>query len=120
MATNFRLMYNTGIDYNDMFQQTDVEAIIGAENIFNTSEIDVNVPATQDNIQNISITTNSSQVNSVFRVYLNTTGEDALTAYNTITQAQITNNQLTLVRLYDKPTTDISIKLVFYETRGET
>lgn len=111
MAVNFRLAYTNGIQYTDLFPKTTVDAIT-ATNIFYTTQLVV--PATTDMVQTIPVETSDEMLQSVFRVYLVSTGTQAEQDYSTITQAQIVSGGLEITRLYDKPQDSITIQLVFY------
>lgn len=121
MPTNFRLAYNSdGLNYVDLFPKTSTDAIIGADNIYEITQLQVDIPAptSSTTTQTISITTTPQMVAAPFRMYLVSTGEQAESDYSTITQAQVQTNQLVITRLYNMPTDDITVGLVFFEKRG--
>lgn len=117
MAVNFRLSYNEGLSFVDLFPQSSIQAISDATNLLQYSTITVTIPAstTSDIIQTVAITTTSAQVNAPVEMYLLSTGTQAQSDYNTITQFSVTNNQLNLTRLYNQPVDDIEVQLVFKE-----
>lgn len=121
MPTNFRLAYNSdGLNYVDLFPKTSMDAIIGADNAYEITELQVTIPAPSTSTlnQTITISTTPEMVNSPFRMYLVSTGNQAQNDYNTITQAQVQTNQLIITRVYDMPTDSIIVMLVFFEQRG--
>ena len=122
MPTNFRLAYNSdGLNYTDLFPKTSAESILGADNIYELLElqVDIPVPTSSTLTQNVAITTTDKMLNSAFRVYLLTEGEQAEKDYATISQIEIQENQLVITRLYNMPTSAITVSLVFFEYRGE-
>lgn len=121
MPTNFRLAYNSdGLNYVDLFPKTSTGAIIGADNIYEIVELQVDIPAptSSTTTQTIAITTTPQMVAAPFRMYLVSTGEQAESDYSTITQAQVQTNQLVITRLYNMPEEDVTVSLVFFEQRG--
>lgn len=119
MAIDFRLSVNAGGDYTDLFPRTGMKGIKGTENVMRYSEIEVSIPAVTEgqNIQNIAIATSASQVDAPVFMMLMSTGAQAEKDYGTITQFAVTQNQLTITRLYSWPTSEIKVKLLF-EERG--
>lgn len=117
MAVNFRLSYNEGLSFVDLFPQSNIQAILDATNLLQYSTMTVTIPAptTSDITQTVAITTTSAQVNAPVEMYLLSTGAQAQSDYNTITQFSVTNNQLNLTRLYSQPVNDIEVQLVFKE-----
>lgn len=111
MAVNFRLAYTNGIQYTDLFPKTTVDAIT-ATNVFYTTQLVV--PPTTEMAQTIPLETTNEMLESMFRVYLVSTGTQAEQDYSTITQVQLIGGGLTIIRLYDKPQDSITIQLVFY------
>ena len=121
MPTNFRLAYNSdGLNYVDLFPKTSTDAIIGADNIYEITQLQVDIPAptSSTTTQTISITTTPQMVAAPFRMYLVSTGEQAKSDYSTITQAQVQENELLITRLYNMPADTITVELVFFEQRG--
>lgn len=117
MAVNFRLSYNEGLEFVDLFPKSNVEGIIDATNLFRYTTINVTipVPSTSEITQNVTITTTDAQVNAPVEMYLVSTGSQAQTDYNTITQFLVTTNQLSITRLYEQPTEAVEVQLVFKE-----
>lgn len=121
MPTNFRLAYNSdGLNYVDLFPKTSTDAIIGADNIYEITQLQVDIPAPSVSTltQSIAISTTAQMVSSPFRMYLLTTGEQAESDYSTISQIEIQNNELLVTRLYNMPIGTITVELVFFEQRG--
>lgn len=121
MPTNFRLAYNSdGLNYVDLFPKTSTDAIIGADNIYEITQLQVDIPApsTSTLTQSVAISTTPQMVSSPFRMYLVSTGEQAESDYSTITQAQVQENELIVTRLYNMPVDTITVGLVFFEQRG--
>lgn len=122
MPTNFRLAYNSdGLNYIDLFPKTSTDAIIGADDIYEIVQLQVDIPAptSQTLTQTVSISTTPQMVNSAFRVYLLSTGEQAESDYGTISQIEVQENSLVITRLYSMPESSITVELVFLEKRGE-
>lgn len=115
MAVNFRLAYNNGLDYTDLFPKTNFQGVSGAENILSYETMTVTIPAIAEGTttQTIDITTTEEQVNALVDMYLNTTGGTSENDYASITQYQVLTNQLVITRLYTCPTNDIEVTLVF-------
>lgn len=114
MATNFTLAYNNGAQYVDLFLETSLAALI-LEGAFQIVTLNVEIPATTNDTQTVSIVTDSKMPTSMFRLYLDSTDPIDISNYNTITQAQVLENQLVLTYLYNKPSAPINVTLVFLE-----
>lgn len=117
MAVNFRLAYNEGLSFVDLFPKSSVQAITDATSLLKYSTINVTIPVPTgtDVTQTVAITTTESQVAAPVEMYLVSTGEQAQSDYNTIDQFSVTTNQLNITRLYDVPTGSIEVQLVFKE-----
>ena len=115
MSFKFRLAYNEGFDYTDLFPKTNVKAIEGNEDILKYSEINLTIPVTTELEQTIPLTLTSNQQNSPFFIELQNVNEDTLTDYYTINQAQIVDNNLILIRLDNLPKNSIDVKIRFKE-----
>ena len=115
MPIDFRLSFKDGAGYTDLALRTSMGAIIDADNVYKKVFLTVNIPASNDTTQTISIVTDEKMPDSDVEMYLNTTGEQAQTDYNTISQFQVLENQLVITRLGDKPTGTIEVTLIFYE-----
>lgn len=116
MALNFRMAYTDSIRYIDLFPDTTLEAITDkGDNLYQITVLPVTIPAVSNETQNIAIVADSALVNSVVKMYLISTGEQAQEDYNTITQFSVNVNQLTITRLYEYPTDSIDVNLVFYK-----
>lgn len=120
MPTNFRLEYNNGLEYVDLFPSTSVHGIIDANNVFEIVSLDVTIPApsSQTLTQSITITTTQEMEDTNFNVVLLSTGEQAESDYATISQMQVNTNELVVTRLYNMPDDSIDVRLVFFEQRG--
>ena len=89
MSINFRLAYNQGVNYIDLFPKTNMEAIINNENGLSYSLINnITIPAVSQgtNTQTISINATASQNDSPFYVFLSSSGQQAQLDYQTINQ----------------------------------
>lgn len=116
MALDFRLAYTDSIRYIDLFPDTSVNAITDAgDNLYQVVVLPVNIPAVQTETQDIAITADASLANSIVRMYLTSSGDQAQDDYLTISQFKISLNQLTLTRLYDYPAGSIDINLIFFK-----
>lgn len=118
MPTNFRLAYNSdGLNYTDLFPRTSMSAIIDGGNAYQITALDVDIPVPSDSsiTQTIAITTTQEMVDAVFRMYLISTGDQAEEDYATITQAEVQENQLVITRLYNMPSDEIAVRLLFFE-----
>ena len=117
MAVNFRLAYNSGLDIVDLFPASSMAAVDGAENVMQYSTLNVTIPAptSQDVTQTISITTTAQQVAAPVYMVLTSTGAQAESDYATISQYQVTENQLVITRLYNWPQDSINVTLIFEE-----
>lgn len=120
MPTNFRLSYTNGIQYIDLFPSTSINAIVDGENAFEITSLDVTipVPSTTTLTQTVAITTTQEMEGAGFNMVLLSSGDQAQSDYATITQAQVTTNQLNITRLYGMPTDSIDVRLIFFEQRG--
>lgn len=121
MPTNFRLAYNSdGLNYVDLFPRTSTNAIVDADNIYEITKLQVDIPAPSASTltQSITISTTPQMVAAPFRMYLVSTGEQAESDYSTITQVQVQENELIVTRLYSMPEDTITVELVFFEQRG--
>ena len=115
MALKFRLAYNEGFDYVDLFPKTNIESIEGKDNVLRYSEVSVTVPATTEIEQTIPLTLTTAQQNAPFYVELTEVNDDTLDDYSTINQARVEGNSLILTRLVTFPKNEIKIKLRFKE-----
>ena len=117
MAVNFRLAYNSGLEIVDLFPASSMSAVDGNDNVMQYSTINVTIPAptSQDVTQTISITTTTQQVAAPVYMVLTSTGAQAEADYATISQYQVTENQLTITRLYKWPQDSIDVTLIFEE-----
>lgn len=118
LPIDFRLAYNAGLNYIDLFPQTSMTAILDGDSLLSYSTLNVTIPAPTGNpqIQTISITTTAEQNKAPFYVFLVSTGTQAQADYNTIDQIQVTSNQLSVVRLNNWPVGEIEIILFFLES----
>lgn len=117
MAVSFRLSYNSGLGFVDLFPGSGMSAVQGIDNIMSYSTIDVTIPApdAQDVTQTIAITTTDAQVNAPVYMVLNSTGNQSEKDYATINQFQIQTNSLVITRLYSWPKDSINVTLIFKE-----
>lgn len=116
MAVNFRLAYNSGTEFVDLFPRTNMDGVIG-DNMMSYSTISVTIPAPSPaaTTQTVAITTTDSQEASPVSMMLTSTGSQAQADYATITQFEVLENQLVLTRLYSQPTGSINVVLIFEE-----
>lgn len=107
----FRLSAKQNNVYLDLFPHTSVNAIANDEHIRGTQVIEVNVPATTETIQTITIQTNNRIVDAPFEVHYVSGDKNN---YNTISQIEVSENTLTIYRIHNKPEASVKIALVFY------
>ena len=107
----FRLSAKQNNTYLDLFPRTSVNAIVNDEHIRGTQVLEVDVPATTETIQKITIQTNNYIVNATFEVHY--VGGDK-NSYNTISQIEVSENTVTIYRIHNKPEASVKIALVFY------
>ena len=120
MALNFRLAARQGTGYTDLFPRlASIDNVIDANSAFKKETINVTIPATSDNTQTITITTTPEQVAAPVNMYMTSTGEQAQADYATINQFSVTDNTLTIIRVYTMPTGSIDVTLEFLVKRGE-
>lgn len=113
MSQNFKLSYNMGFNYVDLFPKTSIEAIKFNQDISYQTSIFVTVPATTDLIQTIPIPITQKYLNvPVFMELLDGKKNDQYN-YATISQFRIIENNLEITRLFLKPTDSINIVLIF-------
>ena len=120
MPTNFRLSYNTGSEYIDMFFKSKTDALVDIENVYQIVTVDVTIPATTSNVQDVTLATDDKMANSAVRMILKSTGKQAEYDYSTITQFQVNTGKLTITRLYTMPKEAIEVTLIFFEKKGES
>lgn len=107
----FRLSAKQNNTYLDLFPRTSVNAIANDEHIRGTQVLEVDVPATTETIQMITIQTNNRIVDAPFEVhYVN--GDK--NSYNTISQIEVSENTLAVYHIHNKPEASVKIALVFY------
>ena len=94
----FRLSAKQNNTYLDLFPRTSVNAIVNDEHIRGTQVLEVDVPATTETIQTITIQTNNRIVDAPFEVHY-VSGD---------------KNTLTIYRIHNKPEASVKIALVFY------
>ena len=117
MAINFRLNYNNGVEYADLFFKTSLENIIEIGNCLHYSTLQLEIPSVAANTitQTIPITISSSQENCAVAMFLLDDTTQAQSDYATISQFEIQNNQLIITRLYNWPTDSVNVLLLFKE-----
>lgn len=116
MAVNFRLAYNSGTEFVDLFPRTNIDEIIGGRMMsYSTISVTIPSPSSATTTQTVAITTTDNQVASPVSMMLTSTGSQAQADYATITQFEILENQLVLTRLYSQPTGSINVVLIFEE-----
>lgn len=119
MSLNFRLAYayDNGNQFSDLFPSTSMDAIQDNNNVLSYSSVTVTIPSStaQTLTQTISTNFTNKQAASPFYVILNSNTEQSKNDFNTITQIEVSINQLTITRLYDYPQNDIEITLLFEE-----
>lgn len=118
MSLDFRLAYNSGVEYVDLFPVTSLEAISGTENSLKITPLSVTIPSVSPGtiVQSITIPTTDSKNNSQVSMLLVSSGNDAIRDYSTIDQFQVNNGELIINRFYNYPISDIDVILLFYET----
>ncbi|HAU87638.1 MAG TPA: hypothetical protein DCW90_19745 [Lachnospiraceae bacterium] len=107
----FRLSAKENNEYVDLFPRFSIEGIANSENFRGVQVLEVDIPVTNSTTQTITIQTNNRIVDAPFEVHFVSGDKND---YNTINQAQVTANTLTLTRLYNMPKGQIKIALVFY------
>lgn len=111
------MAYNEGVEFIDLFPQTNINGIQDIGNILSYSTINVTIPAPSSNVttQAITISTTASQVSAPVYMFLTSTGGTSLEDYLTIDQFQVQTNSLIITRLYAWPTNSINVVLIFKE-----
>lgn len=113
MSLNFKLAYNEGFNYTDLFPRTTVEAIKFNTTTSKHAVINVTIPASNDLTQTIPISTMSEYLNvPTYMVLLKEKDTDEYD-YSTISQFNVTAGNLEITRLYAKPVDSIQVVLVF-------
>ncbi len=116
MAIDFRLNYLQGINnYVDIFLETGAKGIFDNTTALKYSTLEVDIPATQENIQTIALNLTPQQQRAVAAMYLVSTDEQAKIDYGTISQYEINGNNMIVTRLYSFPKGPIRVKLLFKE-----
>lgn len=116
MALNFRLAYNAGAEFIDLFPQTGIQGITDVGNVLSYSTINVTIPAVSSGTtQTISIATTAAQASAPVYMVLTSTGTQAEQDYATIAQYEVQSNSLILTRLYSWPQDSIEVTLIFME-----
>lgn len=113
MAINFRLSYNQGFSYIDLFPRTDIEGISFNTSTSRHATVNLTIPPTNDLIQSIPIDIPLEYVNVPVYMELLYKSESDIYDYSTISQFQILDGTLNITRLYTKPTGSIQVVLVF-------
>lgn len=113
MAFNFRLSYNQGFSYVDLFPRTDIEAITFNTSTSRHASINVTIPTSSDLVQTIAIDTPANYLNVPVYMELLYKQESDIYNYSTISQFQIIDGALEITRLYNKPTGEIQVVLIF-------
>lgn len=113
MAINFRLSYNEGFSYTDLFPRTDIEGVSFNISTSRHTTVNLTIPPTNDLIQSIPIDIPLEYVNVPVYMELLYKSESDIYDYSTISQFQILDGTLNITRLYTKPTGSIQVVLVF-------
>lgn len=106
----FRLSQKDNNEYLDLFPRTSVNAIANDNNIRGKYVLEVDIPATTDIIQTIAIQTNQQIVNAPFEVHFVSGDKND---FNTMSQVQVQDGILKIVRLHNMPKAIVKVVLVF-------
>lgn len=113
MSQNFKLSYNMGFNYVDLFPKSTIEAIKFNQDTSYQSSIFVTIPPSNDLIQTIPIPISTKYLDvPVYMKLLDNKNTDQYD-YSTISQFQIIDGNLKIVRLFTKPIDFINVLLVF-------
>ena len=115
LGKEFRLAYNNGFEYVDLFPKTNIDSIEGKNKLLKYTTVTVDIPVTTDITQSIPIDLTPTQSTAPFYVELLTNTAQGEADYGTIDQLKIENGELVISRLNDMPTSQIQIKLTFKE-----
>lgn len=115
MAVNFRLAYNQGFEYVDLFPSTSVASIKEGSIVSRQSVINITIPSINNYIQTIPLSLTQEQKDSMVYMQLIDLGENDQYNYDSISQYQITEDGLVINRLYYYPTDSIQVALIFVE-----
>lgn len=115
MAVNFRLAYNQGFEYVDLFPSTVVSAVTEGNVASRQSIINITIPPINNYIQTIPLSLTQKQLNSNVYMQLINLGENDQYNYDSISQYQITENGLVINRLYYYPNDSVQVALIFVE-----
>lgn len=107
----FRLSKKDTDDYLDLFPRTSANAIVNDSNIRGKYILEIDIPATTDTVQTINVQTTSQIVDAPFEVHFVSGDKND---YNTISQIQVKENLVEIIRLHNMPQGAIKIVLVFY------
>lgn len=113
MSLNFKLAYNSGFDYVDLFPRTSVDAIEFDKKATKQYSIQVNIPKSNDLLQTISIKTPLELSDKIVYMTLLYRKETDIYNYSTISQFSIENGTLKITRLYGGSLSDIQVLLTF-------
>lgn len=113
MAENFVLEVRKQIGYDELLPSTSLEALVdGAVKV----SMNVTIPTTTDTIQTIAVADITADLaQAPFDVYL---ASGSLDDYATLSQVEAQEGNLVITRLYSMPTNEITIMLIFYESKG--
>lgn len=113
MAENFVLQAREQVGYTALLPSTTARALVGScfKMIMN-----VNVPVATGTTQTIAVPEiTASLANAAFEVYLSS---GSVEDFSTINQVETQTGNIIITRLYNAPTAQITIMLVFYESGG--
>ena len=115
LGKEFRLAYNDGFQYVDLFPKTNIDSIEGKNKLLKYTTVTVDIPVTSDTTQSIPVTLTPTQLIAPFYMELLTDTPQGSADYSTIDQIEVKDNMLVITRLSNMPTGQIQVKLTFKE-----
>ena len=115
LGKEFRLAYNDGFQYVDLFPKTNIDSIEGKNKLLKYTTVTVDIPVTSDTTQSIPVTLTPTQLTAPFYMELLTNTPQGSADYSTIDQVEVKDNMLVITRLSNMPTGQIQVKLTFKE-----
>ena len=119
MAINVQMSYNNGTEMVDLFPHSSIEALEEFPNLqsllaYSFITVTIPAPSTQETTQTIQLSNWPTNGGTSYML-LASSGEQAQYDYNTINQYTISDNQLTITRLYGWPSGSIDVILIIKE-----
>lgn len=110
MSVDMKISYNSGAGYKALFPKTNVKSI-KYNGVIKQGVIFVTIPPTQETEQIVPVDTDTMYLSAP--VYMQLLPDSDIYDYQTITQFEVVENGVKIIRLYKKPVKEVKVALYF-------